>query len=313
MNSPFLKSLQCGSKDVHPELLADHIPACKFKSEDRVSENSYDNLTDDSKFSDYAWAFLRRNRFYQALVDKRNDAIGLELWGHKPSTESPAIYGLTDLKPYDEPSGKGVPLTWWGIHSFAERHTKPHTQRKGVRDKIDFKKAQVHFVFDIDAVLGPGTTAIDIQVKIASNILFKLASDADFNKGKRLQKPPKAHLRSMLRVADLLSPERDVKLNDGENAGDVAPLLWDIELHKNLSRMQAVARKLLESDLGKASSNDQKAKRASDLAKEAFISSDQHRSRPWLVAAVAETGCRGGRSARLRASRSFATLPSTGG
>ncbi len=211
MMSPFLKALTKAHSSVHPTSAIDDIPLRKFKPDGPFTSASYDGLTDNSAYSNYAWAFLRRNRFYQSMIDRRSDNDDLAFWGHKPSPESPAIFGLVDEKPYVESHDEGQPVRWWGIHSFVERLMDDTYQRPDMHAKRDFKSAQIHVVFDIDALMGPKRSAVHLQASIARAFLLEKAVAADFHiedaKPQKPQDKHKSRLRSMLHIADLVSPQ----------------------------------------------------------------------------------------------------------
>lgn len=282
MPTPFLQLLQRASKGIHPELLADDIPKHKFKWTDRFNADSYDGLTDESPYSDYAWAFLRRNRFYQLSCDDKINHYDIETWGYKPNSESPATCGLMFKKPYIESHIKAkdsVTIMWEGVHSFVERHTKIHPSQPGCSKKIDFPRSEFRMVFDIDPILGVSSSAIEIQIKLAQEILKKRAKDSGFTPTTRAQKPDKKDLRSWLRVADLLSPERKSEQNA---AGGENQLQWEINIDEKRPRMEAVGIKLLPCDLGNAKTNQQTAKKASALADKAFNVIYKWRFLNWL-------------------------------
>lgn len=263
MSEAFRKLLKQSYRGVHPELLDQVIPNKAFKTDDRNSPDSYDRLTNESPFSHYAWAFLRRNRFYQAELDNMNLGYGIELWGHKSHAGTPANYGLMNAKPYEQLHDQGVAIEWEGIHSFFNRHWQRNSQQPSFRAQLDFPAIQFHIVFDLDDVLGPSANAIDIQIKLAREMLLRRAAKMGLNPKEPAQRPNKnmkARLRSMLRVADLLSPER-------RRSGDGYELVWDI--NSQPSKL-AVAERLLPCDLEDCISDDQKAKKASALAISAF-------------------------------------------
>lgn len=57
-------------RGLHPPLVAEYLPKKKWlKIPSPNNENVYWGLTDQSSYTEYAWAFLRRNRFYQQLCD----------------------------------------------------------------------------------------------------------------------------------------------------------------------------------------------------------------------------------------------------
>jgi hypothetical protein len=240
VSEAFRKLLKRSSGGVHPELLDQETPDKAFKTNDRNCPDSYDHLTDESLFSNYAWAFLRRNRFYQSERDNKSLGYGIELWGHKSHAGTPANCGLITAKPYAELHDNGVKIEWEGIHSFYERHWRRNSQEPSCRSQLDFPEIQFHIVFDLDDVLGPSANVIDVQLNMARAMLLKRAAKIKMGLNPKMpaQQPDrymKARFRSMLRVADLLSPENKVSAEGSE-------LIWDIGPNPS---MQAVAEKLL--------------------------------------------------------------------
>ena len=173
--------------DVHPQQAADLIPLHPFKpAYDGTNRACYDSLNDASSYSDYAWAFLRRNRFYQNSIDKTDPfLLDIEIWGHKPSALTPANCGLleerkTPKRKYWENSTKGEAVQWEAIHGFFSdfsEQTRPIHRIFG--SDTDSQRPPhlrkphtlLPFVFDLDCLLGHDSTAIDVQLSIARAIL----------------------------------------------------------------------------------------------------------------------------------------------
>lgn len=158
-----------------------------------------------------------------------------------------------------------VTIKWEGVHSFVERHTKIHPSQPGCSKEIEFPRSEFRMVFDIDPILGASSSAIEIQINIAREILTKRAEKFGFAPTTRAQKPDRKDLRSWLRIADLLSPERN---SEQGVKGDEIELQWDID--EKRPRMEAAGLKLLPYDRGNAKTNQHAAKRASNLAEKSF-------------------------------------------
>jgi hypothetical protein len=225
---------------VHPAVIVDDVPLRKFKPDDPFTPKAYDGLTDESSYSHYAWAFLRRNRFYQSMLDRRSDDDDLALWGYKPSPESPEMFGLMEEKPYTQSHDEGQPVRWWGIHSFVENLTNDDLQPPRIRDKREFKSVQVQIVFDIDALQGPDMSIASLQTDIARAFLVEKATAAgfhteDMNAKQKPQDKFKARLRNLLCVADLMSPQM-MSTNGGPSiatwaTGTAQPSIQEIGKH----------------------------------------------------------------------------------
>lgn len=219
---------------VHPELMADFVPLRVFKPKYDADPDCYDDLTDKSPFSFYSWAFLRRNRFYQNSFDMtKPQYANIELWGYRPSTNSPAIHGLMITKGYWEngPTAK-APLKWEGIHSFYDSFSDFRRRPKRPEERIEIPNVQIPFVFDIDSLLGPNCSAIDIQLQIARAIMLDRAQKLGIDVHQRNPEPIegvielKQRLRMLLRIADLLSPQRQ-DLDPSSDPGGERQIVWE--------------------------------------------------------------------------------------
>jgi hypothetical protein len=201
---------------VHPDIVS-HLrntpPWIIPKSNDK---KTYGTLTDESTYSEYAWEFLRRNRFYQALIDKTKPAFDENDWGYRREPEAFPVYGIYGLPPkrYDEAYAQGKPVEWYGIHDFV-RDRLNIMSRPGGRNNtpLEHVRSQIEIIFDFGPVFGPGTPAIEIQIALAQEKLKELAgkfaSELEKKTGvsivQRKNAPKKEILRAQLRIVDLLS------------------------------------------------------------------------------------------------------------
>ena len=297
--------------DVHPEQMAEFVPVHLFKPKYDDNPVSYDSLTDVSSYSDYAWAFLRRNRFYQNKFDQNKKFRmfqDIRLWGYTPPSEYAEPYwGLMsdkegNTKPYWENHGAGDKVLWEAIHGFYYFFSDRNGIERNIIEKYKIPRVipcetapgmsfgvternQRAFVFDADAMLGPGSTTIDIQLSIARAILLNDIkqlgnSDRKSSSGERsgngLAKqrtassqarqatapPTKSDLRTQLRVADLLSWQYVCEPTPGQ--GNTTNPVW--ETGKSRPRHKQIAGKLAESSVGRTFEE----KRISDLVDAAY-------------------------------------------
>ena len=257
---------------IHPELMADFVPLKAFKPKDSDA-NNYDGLNDDSPFSHYAWGFLRRNRFYQNSFDKTKPQFAdIAIWGHKPSANSPAINGLTVAKGYWEKEPRlGIALSWEGIHSFFDAAFAFRRTPTRPEERIQVANVQVPLVFDIDPLHGPNRSAIDIQLQIARAILYERAEELELGVKRSKSAPSEAklvsikrELRTLLRVADLLSPEYEN--SEGETRkNNMRKVVWGTS--EKRPSLAEVAEKLPDSDIGRKT---EKNKGVSDLLDDVY-------------------------------------------
>jgi hypothetical protein len=258
---------------VHPSAIADYLPELPPVLH-ATSEQAYGVLTDESTFSEYAWAFLRRNRFYQRLIDKAVPNITEANWEYANDRENQPPIGLMNLKPYKEAFASGVPVEWWGIHSFREqlRPIVASTLNQNMkRVELEWSLTQVSLTFDIGPMLGQTTAALDPQICIARAYLQSLAKKKEVLFPKKLKPPDKSLFRAQLRVADQLSaPQFPPDVIDSN--GEVKKGKKKIRTWLTISQ---VADLLPAYDLKRKRSNGattkvQKVNRASELAKGAW-------------------------------------------
>lgn len=130
-------------------------------------------LTAQDSYHEFAWEFLRRNRFYQTLVDKHKKAIPESQWGYAWHVSAPRTHGLVRLKPYWETYGEGSPPAWIGLDSFAERlPTQADMSSESV--SIHLQAGQVAVVFDLAGLIH-GQSPWDIQVDALRERLQELS------------------------------------------------------------------------------------------------------------------------------------------
>jgi hypothetical protein len=131
------------------------------------------DLTELDSFPEFAWEFLRRNRFYQALIDTPKTALPASAWGFMGNPNLPRTHGLSVLKPYRESYTEGEMPEWLGIDTFAARlptssSSKPETI------SIDLQPGQVALVFDVSGLLN-GHSPLQIQLDAARQRLWNLS------------------------------------------------------------------------------------------------------------------------------------------
>ena len=203
-------------RGLHPPEVSARRPAWPLAIPDANDVKTYSDLDDESSYSEYAWAFLRRNRFYQWRCDGRSP-FPLAHWGYRPSDEHEFTFGLVQLKHYAEPfSCEGaVPVKWTGIHTFEEQLCRV-ARRPGTTPiagpVIDFPHHQVGIVFDLSPIVGSQSATIDIQIALAKAHLHKLIEERYERLSPIQNAPIKRLLRAQLRIADLLSAPEGLSL-----------------------------------------------------------------------------------------------------
>ena len=130
------------ARAIHPESTSAWEKPLKWKQFKKVA------LSDQSSYHEFAWEFLRRNRFYQAMVDGRKNAISDSRWGYRWDTHVQRSHGLLRLKPYWEPYQVGQHPSWTGLDSFVEQLPKS-TNMNYTTVSLQLRPGQVAVVFDV--------------------------------------------------------------------------------------------------------------------------------------------------------------------
>lgn len=208
---------------IHPRLVVDYKAKTALKFPKQSDANRYGSLTADSPYSEYAWEFLRRNRFYQAMIDNVKPSFNLDDWGYRADLSYPSSCGLTEPYKHYSESYEPNPPDWeplWAIRTSIE--DAMNFKRSG-RKVIDCSATQVAFVFDLAPVFGPKfaglKTQADLAVKCIEEYLSKKQSTTKKDKPAGHYDKSKNLLRRYLRIADLLTYPRDIEPNDSAPTG----------------------------------------------------------------------------------------------
>jgi hypothetical protein len=216
----------------HPKLIENYRSKHKLSTPDNIAKTKYGHLSDKSTYAEYAWEFLRRNKFYQGLIDSWDDEIEyennpypIEHWGYKQTPKWEPHCGLFESEtkegkrlPYKHYSSKYVAgLAWFPI----EYIKLTMSGGIGITRPLEDKKTQMHLAFDLGHVFGPNSTGLRKQLDLAHAELTKQlsavkermnGSSNEFTFGRDEMTPTqKGVLRRYLYVADLLTPKLKVK------------------------------------------------------------------------------------------------------
>lgn len=204
---------------VHPTMVEHFKPKEKILAPNKGTASDYAGLKDDSTYSEYAWEFLRRNRFYQAMVDGNRPAFDLAEWGYRPTPAHEPGFGLRRVKHYTERHDDSPPH-WEPFAAMEDRlrHTRRHFKHH--RPTIEYPGAQVAVVFDLAPVFGPGTCALQKQADFAVKYLERLRKKyvpQEFTAShiEAINQPTKKLLRGYLKLADLVSHPQ-AQLSEGK-------------------------------------------------------------------------------------------------
>lgn len=153
-------------------------------------------------YSELAWEFLRRNRFYKALVDGRKKALPVSEWGYCWDCRVSRTHGLIRLKPYWETYFDGEPPAWQGLQDFTDQlPTSVSMEPKTL--SIALQPGQVAIVFDVGGIIG-GQSPYDIQI-VATMDRLKVLCEKEFGTTAIAGKPQhKNVLIQRLKIFDLI-------------------------------------------------------------------------------------------------------------
>lgn len=160
-------------------------------------------LSVQSSYHEFAWECLRRNRFYQALVDQRINAVPDAEWGYRWHASAPRSHGLVRIKPYCETYHEGNPPAWIGLDSFAER-LPMQVSMESTTATLSLQPGQVAVVIDLAGLID-GQSPWDIQLWALRERLQEITAQ-QLKIAPVSGKPPhKKVLLRRLKMFDLLS------------------------------------------------------------------------------------------------------------
>jgi hypothetical protein len=231
----------------HPAQIAHYVPDSGMSKPKKFTRSKYDGLTDNSSYEEYAWEFLRRNKFYQEMIDSlsaagkyKSNPLPLEHWGYRQSKDWDFHCGLWQ-KPYkDYADDYSLDLTWYPVEHMRDRMCSVI----GKSVQLEDLNTQLQISIDLGHVFGPSVNGLKRQLQIASEtiakrleeaIAGKLAAASAHGANDAPKKDPikesesqehifrsvygefeprpeaKEHLRILLYIADLLTGKRQVK------------------------------------------------------------------------------------------------------
>lgn len=229
----------------HPS--TDLVPqaAQRYKPSLPADIDGYDGLTDESPWMHYAWAFLRRNRLFQANEDNPNDLDWLDVnWGYRSFPGSAGSTMFTGDKSYTENALTGTVLhsdQWeslpqefaWALDTDEESDEAddPIGAREiTISSPHRLSRAHLVLLLRADEAFGPGIDAIEEQVDYVRRLLQlqrERLGTLEAIKGVEkldptfaLHKLTKRTLRECLVVTDLWTPDK----SEGNDAPSVSSL-----------------------------------------------------------------------------------------
>jgi hypothetical protein len=225
----------------HPDQIAHYVPDIGMSKPKKFTRSKYDGLTDNSSYEQYAWEFLRRNKFYQEMIDSlsavgkhKSNPLPLEHWGYRQSKDWDFHCGLWQ-KPYKHYADDySADLTWYPVEHMRDRMCSVI----GKSVQLEDSNTQLQISIDLGHVFGPSVCGLKRQLQVASEMVAKRLEEAavsvretneapkkDLSKESESQEhifrsvygkfeptlETKEHLRTLLYVADLLTGKRQVK------------------------------------------------------------------------------------------------------
>ncbi len=230
------KELKSPHSKFHPVQVADFQPDKSVCQKRPFTKNKYGNLNDQSTYAEYAWEFLRRNKFYQALIDagtgEKVPHYPLPSWGYRQSdgseqnSEWEYHCGLwrEPYKHYSEAYSDD--LGWYPIEYLRQNVCGA----LGRVTKLEDASSQLHITIDLGHKFGPNVSGLKKQLEIAEQIVTTyhqyLKGGAWLNGELDIYPLKKGLLRRYLHVADLYTQLESKKKNT-----DVA---WAKYIAKNI-------------------------------------------------------------------------------
>lgn len=197
---------------LHPSMVENYLPKQKLKIPQKGDKTHYGPLTDESPFAEYAWEFLRRNRFYQAKIDNASPSFNIDDWGYAPAPCYGSSFGLFYEKDYTQSYADDKPewMPLFDISSQVKDSLAVIDRSKSLQ--IDFPGLQVPFLFHIAPIFGPGSYGLQEQADLAISLIEKHMAKLKQTQKENthlvkglINRPGKGKLRMLLRVADLLT------------------------------------------------------------------------------------------------------------
>jgi hypothetical protein len=220
----------------HPVQVADFQPDKSVCQKRPFTKNKYGGLNDQSTYEEYAWEFLRRNKFYQSLIDAGTGGKAphypLPSWGYRQSdaSEQNSAWeyhcGLWS-EPYKHYSeAYSDDLAWYPIEYLRQNMRGA----LGRATKLEDASTQLHITIDLGQKFGPNVSGLKKQLEIAEQIVtayHQYLKGGAWLKGELDIYPlKKGLLRRYLYVADLYT-----QLESKKKDPDVA---WAKYIAKNI-------------------------------------------------------------------------------
>ena len=213
----------------HPDDMSEFTPHKRFcvPPHDLQITLAYGHLTDKTPFAEYAWEFLRRNRYYQQRIDGTGKLPDVAQWGYSPSPSEPAGIPLRREKPYYELYSEGTPPIWTAVERLQARFhdNVKHCTTPNHKSRITFEldHDQVALAFDTAEFFGTGQLALEQQAELALKYLREYVTarlvkwkgmdrQGEYEPpGARSQnRPNRAVLRSFLAAADSIPGKKAI-------------------------------------------------------------------------------------------------------
>jgi hypothetical protein len=209
---------------LHPLEVANVFPTHQIRPKSLGNEKRYGHLTNESSYHEYAWEFLRRNRFFQLMQDARDDEqkqslaenYPEELWAPKLEYWEKSGVGLATHHHYSWPYKHTVPLkdgtldeqtvTWALIEYFGEQFHRLHNAHSTLSPLPEIDLTRIPIMFDLTSIAG-NELALKRQLELVDQELRKLVEDyyQVEARERRPKDPPKELLRNYLKIVDLFS------------------------------------------------------------------------------------------------------------
>lgn len=207
-NSGLVKPNKAGDRPrggIHPI----QLPPARYKAPQiwpskLGDDKKYGTLTDRTNFQEYAWEFLRRNRYFQIAQLSGDWTLDETLYGASTTKDRPRTWGLASdhhhrysfCKPHS---------TITAIWAAAKPKLFVNSQIGDIASGLEYPASQVVILFDLGPQLN-GHSCIDAQIKEAKRMLLARSKKFEGRTGvKEYPENGRRKLRDLLRIVDLFS------------------------------------------------------------------------------------------------------------
>lgn len=189
----------------HPRGMAHYTPKYTIEKGELFGDlDCYGHLDDSSPYAEYAWEFLRRNSFYQRMIDD-NAPQDIHVWGYQPTPGHEPHFGVCRTVSYRNRYSDSI--RWEPIEQSRLLIQEAIRKTAGIGPAdvpiIEVKGPQAAVVIDLSEQFGPDCIGLDRQLAIVNVELERWMKKKHIRE--QHSKPSKSMLRMYLQVSDALT------------------------------------------------------------------------------------------------------------